>query len=66
MCTLSYILAAGYQDLVKEYEQRGVPLDVMVLDIDWHITFYKEAAEGKKDQVKDILQRIYVKFCSGL
>ena len=24
-------------------------------DMDWHITFYKEGAEGKKDQVKNLL-----------
>ena len=39
------------QEIVRGYEQRGIPLDVMVTDMDWHITFYKEAAEGKKDQV---------------
>ena len=33
------------------YETRGIPLDTMVTDMDWHMTFYKEAAEGKKDQV---------------
>ncbi len=33
------------------YEQRGIPLDNLVTDMDWHITFYKEADEGKKDQV---------------
>ena len=36
---------------MREYEQQGVPLDVLVLDMDWHITFYKEAAAGKRDQV---------------
>ena len=34
------------------YETRGIPLDTLVTDMDWHITFYKEAAEGKKDQVR--------------
>ena len=33
------------------YEQRGIPLDNLVTDMDWHLTFYKESAEGKKDQV---------------
>ena len=37
------------------YESRGIPLDTMVTDMDWHITFYKEAAEGKKDQVNNII-----------
>jgi len=39
------------QEVAEEYEQRNIPLDVLVTDMDWHITFYKEAAEGKKDQV---------------
>ncbi len=39
---------------MKGYKSHGVPLDVLVLDMDWHITFYKEAAEGKKDQVDGI------------
>ena len=37
------------------YEQRNIPLDTLVTDMDWHITFYKEANEGKKDQVKNLL-----------
>ena len=37
---------------MKGYEQRNIPLDVLVTDMDWHITFYKEASEGKKDQVR--------------
>ena len=28
-------------------------------DMDWHITFYREAAEGKKDQVKSLLAEIF-------
>ena len=39
------------QEVVKGYEQRNIPLDVLVTDMDWHITFYKEAAAGKTDQV---------------
>lgn len=34
------------------YESRGIPLDTLVTDMDWHITFYKEAAEGETDQVR--------------
>ena len=37
--------------MVRGYEDRKIPLDVLVTDMDWHITFYKEASEGKKDQV---------------
>ncbi|XP_065915296.1 alpha-xylosidase BoGH31A-like isoform X1 [Dysidea avara] len=40
----------GEMEIVDEYQQRGIPLDVLVTDMDWHITFYKEAALGKKDQ----------------
>lgn len=36
--------------IVREYESHRVPLDVLVTDMDWHITFYKEANAGKKDQ----------------
>ncbi len=37
-----------FKDLVKEYETNDVPLDMLVMDMDWHITFYKEARQGKK------------------
>jgi len=40
----------GEMKVVREYEQRNIPLDVLVTDIDWHITFYKEAEAGKTDQ----------------
>lgn len=40
----------GEMEIVGEYEKHGIPLDVLVTDMDWHITFYKEAAAGKKDQ----------------
>jgi len=33
---------------VETYEKHSIPLDVLVLDMDWHITFYE--AKGK-DQV---------------
>ncbi|KAL5486960.1 hypothetical protein EMCRGX_G019505 [Ephydatia muelleri] len=37
-------------NIVEDYEQRGIPLDTLVTDMDWHITFYKEADKGQKDQ----------------
>jgi alpha-glucosidase (family GH31 glycosyl hydrolase) len=40
----------GEMDIVRQYEQHDTPLDVMVIDMDWHETFYLEAKEGKKDQ----------------
>ena len=35
------------QDIVSEFEEHEIPLDVVVLDMDWHITFY----DGTKDSV---------------
>ena len=40
----------GQKEIVNNYETHEIPLDILVTDMDWHITFYKEAAEGKKDQ----------------
>lgn len=40
----------GETEIVNNYQTHEIPLDVLVTDMDWHITFYKEAAEGKKDQ----------------
>lgn len=45
------------------YEQRNIPLDTLVTDMDWHITFYRE--EGKKDQVKNLLVEVF-RFRVGL
>src|SRR5262249_25057626 len=55
----------GLRELINEYKAHDVPLDTLITDMvktlnrfqqltfipkDWHETFYKEAAEGKKDQ----------------
>lgn len=32
--------------LVGEHEMHQTPLDVLVIDMDWHITFYKEVCSG--------------------
>ncbi|CAF1060534.1 unnamed protein product [Adineta steineri] len=47
-----YWAYAEYEErqIVTEYIQHDVPLDVLVTDMDWHITFYKQDSEGKKDQ----------------
>jgi len=47
-----YWAYAEYEErqIVTEYIQHDVPLDVIVTDMDWHITFYKQASQGKKDQ----------------
>lgn len=39
------------QELISEYEEHNVPLDVLVLDMDWHITFY----DGTRDAVRSSL-----------
>lgn len=36
--------------IISEYEIHDTPLDVFVTDMDWHMTFYKEANAGQKDQ----------------
>mmetsp|Transcript_40633 Transcript_40633/g.97371 ORF Transcript_40633/g.97371 Transcript_40633/m.97371 type:complete len:938 (+) Transcript_40633:26-2839(+) len=39
------------RDIVQQYEDRGIPLDVLVLDMDWHTTFYGDAWwKMEKDQ----------------
>ena len=38
-----------FQEIISEFEEHGIPLDVLVLDMDWHITFY----DGTKDSVRD-------------
>ncbi len=47
-----YWAYAEYEErqMVTEYIQHDVPLDVLVTDMDWHITFYKLASNGTKDQ----------------
>ena len=38
------------REIVTEYLQHDIPLDVIVTDMDWHLTFYKLAYNGTKDQ----------------
>jgi alpha-glucosidase (family GH31 glycosyl hydrolase) len=38
----------GLVELIEEYQNHQTPLDIVVTDMDWHETFYKEAAEGRK------------------
>ncbi|PRP89120.1 glycoside hydrolase [Planoprotostelium fungivorum] len=42
------------KDVINQYETHQTPLDVLVTDMDWHITFYKEAAQGKRDPAGEI------------
>jgi alpha-glucosidase (family GH31 glycosyl hydrolase) len=47
-----YWAYAEYEErqIVSEYIQHDIPLDVLVTDMDWHITFYKLANNGTRDQ----------------
>jgi len=38
------------EDLVKGFREHDVPLDVLVIDMDWHLTFGAKWWENKKDQ----------------
>lgn len=40
------------QDIVGQYEDRGLPLDVVVIDMDWHLTFYKSQESDQAGQQK--------------
>lgn len=40
------------QDIVGQYEDRGLPLDVVVIDMDWHLTFYKNPVSDQAGQQK--------------
>eukprot|EP01136_Pigoraptor_vietnamica_P002158 Opistho-1_new@29725 len=40
----------GLMELVGEYETHSTPLDVLVTDMDFHLTFYKQADAGVRDQ----------------
>jgi alpha-glucosidase len=39
-----------FMDLVRGFEQHDIPLDVLVVDMDWHLTFGVKWWENKKDQ----------------
>ena len=52
VCVMEIADSCNVQGIAMGYESRGIPLDTLVTDMDWHITFYKEAADGKKDQVR--------------
>jgi alpha-glucosidase len=39
-----------FKQLINEFEQHDVPLDVLVVDMDWHLTFGTKWWENKKDQ----------------
>ena len=39
-----------FKDLVRQFREHDVPLDVLVIDMDWHPTFGVKWWENKKDQ----------------
>jgi len=44
-----------FKELVHEFEEYDVPLDVLVIDMDWHQTFDLRWGSGKKDQAGERL-----------
>ncbi|KAF0699404.1 Aste57867_10012 [Aphanomyces stellatus] len=38
--------------IAGQYSTRGIPLDVVVLDMDWHLTFYKNSSADQSGQPK--------------
>jgi len=40
----------GLKDLVRQYETHNIPLDVLVIDMDWHETFELRWDDGEEDQ----------------
>ncbi|KAF0731978.1 hypothetical protein Ae201684P_020972 [Aphanomyces euteiches] len=42
----------GIESLAKQYQIRSIPLDVVVLDMDWHLTFYKNNSADQSGQSK--------------
>ena len=39
-----------FQDLVRGFHENDVPLDVLVIDMDWHLTFHQNWFSQEKDQ----------------
>ncbi|HWC18860.1 MAG TPA: TIM-barrel domain-containing protein, partial [Terriglobales bacterium] len=39
-----------FQDLVRGFRENDVPLDVLVIDMDWHLTFHQNWFSQEKDQ----------------
>jgi alpha-glucosidase len=39
-----------FMDLVRGFQRHDIPLDVLVIDMDWHLTFGVKWWENKKDQ----------------
>ena len=44
-----------FKDLVQQFRENDVPLDVLVIDMDWHPTFGVRWWENKKDQSGHVL-----------
>lgn len=46
-----YCIIFRAKEVVNGYRSRNIPLDNLVTDMDWHITFYKEHAKDPVSQL---------------
>jgi alpha-glucosidase len=44
-----------FEDLVEEFRKHSVPLDVLVVDMDWHLTFNQRWSRDVRDQAGQTL-----------
>ena len=44
-----------FEQLVREFRMHDVPLDVLVIDMDWHLTFNQRWGKAEKDQAGNTL-----------
>ena len=44
-----------FEDLVEEFREHSVPLDVLVVDMDWHLTFNQRWSKDVRDQAGQTL-----------
>jgi hypothetical protein len=45
--------------LVQDYIDHQLPLDILVTDMDWHDTFYSQADAGVKDQAGQTIGQLF-------
>ena len=44
---LNILSKSDFQKLVRGYKEHTIPLDALVIDMDWHITFYSAKHKDK-------------------
>ena len=44
---VEYFVESDFQKLVRGYKEHTIPLDALVIDMDWHITFYSAKHKDK-------------------